>query len=229
MYELTIADDPEAVIADYAANSRRFAGLGESDSRKYIQQIIADKYRSYRSLVPPLKTRELWYAPQSWDPVTMVTSSFSHGDWAHLIGNLVFFYAFAAAVELIVGTIAFFLVIMAMAFGTNIAYSLAMLHVDDPLPTVGLSGIVMGMMAMLAYFMPTAKIRCFYWILIRIGTIAVPAWILALFYIGFDVFTLLTEDELGGVNIIAHISGAVLGLAMAVLLFREQKRRISIY
>ena len=57
----------------------------------------------------------------------------------------------------------------------------------------------MGMIAMLAYFLPTAKVRCFYWIFVRIGTIAVSALILATVYIGLDIYTLLTQEELGGV------------------------------
>ena len=115
-----------------------------------------------------------------------------------------------------------------MAFGTNIAYSLAMIGAQNPLPTVGLSGVVMGMIAMLAYFLPTAKVRCFYWFFIRIGTIAVSALILATVYIGIDVYTLLTQDDLGGVNLIAHVSGAALGLLLGVIFFRARKRAIVI-
>jgi len=228
MYELELADDPEALIAAYAAGSRKFAGFSEEDSRLYIQDFLLEKYQGYKIAVPDLQTKALWYTPDSWNPVTMVTSTFAHGSWDHLIGNLVFFYAFAAAVELIIGSLMFFAVVMAMAFGTNIAYSLAMVGAQNPLPTVGLSGVVMGMIAMLAYFLPTAKVRCFYWIFIRIGTIAVSALILAAVYIGIDVYTLLTQDDLGGVNLIAHVSGAALGLLLGVIFFRTQKRAIVI-
>ncbi len=228
MYELELSQNPDEIIGDYAANSKSFAGLSDADSREYIKGFLADEYRSYRANVPPLTTKELWYAPESWNPVTMVTSSFSHGGWDHLIGNLVFFYAFAAAVELIIGGAAFFGVIMVMVFGTNISYSVAMMAVEDPLPTVGLSGIVMGMIAMLTFFMPTAKIRCFYWILVKVGTVAVSAWLLALVFIGIDVYTLMTQDEMGGINLIAHVSGAALGFALGVLFFRKRRRDLSL-
>ena len=117
---------------------------------------------------------------------------------------------------------------MAMAFGTNIAYSLAMMGAENPLPTVGLSGVVMGMIAMLAYFLPTAKVRCFYWIFVRIGTIAVSALILATVYIGLDIYTLLTQEELGGVNLVAHVSGSILGLLLGLVFFRAKKNAIVI-
>ena len=228
MFELELSETPEDLISDYAANSRRFAGLSDDDSRQYIHDFLSDEYRSYRANVPPLTTKELWYAPQSWNPVTMVTSSFSHGSWDHLIGNLLFFYAFAAAVELIVGAAAFFGIIMVMVFGTKISYSVAMMAVEDPLPTVGLSGVVMGMIAMLAYFLPTAKVRCFYWILVKIGTVAVSAWFLALVFIGVDVYTLMTQDDMGGINLIAHVSGAVLGFALGFAFFRKRRREIAL-
>ena len=228
MQELALSDDPDAIIASVAEDSEKFAAFSEEDSKLFIQDFLAEEFRDYQRTVPPLKTKELWYVPDSWNPVTMVTSTFSHGGWDHLIGNLIFFYAFAAAVEIIIGGLAFVGVIMAMAFGTNVTYSLAMMAADDPLPTVGLSGVVMGMIAMLAYFLPTAKIRCFYWILIKIGTVAVSAWFLALIFIGVDVWTLMTADDLGGVNLIAHISGAVIGFLAGVIFFRKQKREIVI-
>lgn len=228
MFELALADDPDAVIEDYAANAEKFAGFNEEDSRMFVEGFLKDKYEGYLRNVPPYQTKALWYAPASWDPVKMVTSTFSHGSWNHLIGNLIFFFAFAAAVELIVGSLAFLGIILVMAFGTNIAYSLAMSSVENPLPTVGLSGVVMGMMAMLAYFMPTAKIRCFYWFLVKFGTVAVSAWVLAVIYIGLDVWTLFSQEEMGGINLVAHVSGAFIGVMLGATLFRRQKRMIAV-
>lgn len=228
MFELALSDEPEVLITEYAANSVKFAGFSNADSKIYIEDFLLEKFHGYQRSVPAYQTKALWYVPDSWNPITMVTSTFSHGSWDHLIGNLVFFYAFAAAVELVIGSWALFGVIIAMAFGTNVAYSVAMMSAANPLPTVGLSGIVMGMIAMLTYFLPTAKIRCFYWFLVKIGTMLVSAWVLALIYIGVDVYTLLSQDEMGGVNLIAHVSGAALGFLLGFILFREQKRQITI-
>ena len=227
MHGLSLSDEPTAVLEAYATHAEKFAGLTEEGSRNYVHSFLTDMYGRFRREVPPLTTTALWYEPQSWNPLTMLSATFSHGSWDHVIGNLLFFFAFAAAVELIIGPMAFLGTIIAMAFGTNIFYSLAMLKVADPLPTVGLSGIVMGMMTMLAYFMPTAKIRCFYWFFIKVGTVAISAWILALFFVGFDVYKLLSQDQMGAVNLVAHVSGALIGLTFAAVFFRRQRRELA--
>jgi len=228
MFELGTSDNPEEIISEYAENSKAFAGLKDEDSKAYIHDFLKQEYRTYRARVPEFTTKDLWYQPDSWNPWTMVTSTFSHGSWGHLISNLLFFYAFAAAVELIIGSMGFFVVIMVMAFGTNISYSLAMASIENALPTVGLSGIVMGMIAMLAFFMPTAKVRCFYWFIIKFGTVAISAWILALFFIGIDIWTLMSQEEMGGINLIAHVSGAAIGLVIGVIFFRRHRREIDV-
>ena len=227
MHELGLSDDPDAVLESYADAADKFAGLNKEDSRDYIFNFLQELHRNYIRTVPPYTTKTLWYEPHSWNPVTMVTASFSHGSWDHVIGNLFFFFAFAAAVELIIGPLAFAGTILAMAFGTHIFYSLAMMNVAEPLPTVGLSGIVMGMMTMLAFFMPSAKIRCFYWFLIKVGTVPVSAWLLALIFAGFDVYNLITQDEMGAVNLVAHVSGAIIGLVFAAVFFRRQRSELA--
>lgn len=46
-------------------------------------------------------TENLMYYPDSWNPVKMVASSLAHGDWMHLTGNMIFFLAFAPALEIL--------------------------------------------------------------------------------------------------------------------------------
>lgn len=224
---LTEDEDREATVARLIAASEPYAGFSRADSAVYMEQLFHSFYDRYTRSVPPLTTKALWYHPHSWDPWTMVTASFAHGSWDHVIGNLFFFFAFAAAVEVIIGSFLFLAVIAAMIFGTGISYSVAMMGVADALPTVGLSGIVMGMMAMLAYFVPTARIRCFYWFLIKIGTVAIPAWLLTLWYVGFDVFQLFTMDGQSGVNLVYHVSGAAMGLLIGILFFRKRRGELA--
>ena len=77
--------------------------------------------------------------------------------------------------------------------------------------TVGLSGVVTGMIGLFAFLLPHGRIRCYYWFVIFIGSVAVPAWALALWYIGGDIYKLFAYDDHGIVNVMAHVSGGIAG------------------
>jgi len=223
---LSLAEDRDVAMEGFVAQSEPFVGYSDEESRAYTELLITRIYDSYRRAVPPLETKELWYHPHSWDPWSMVTASFAHGSWGHVIGNLFFFFAFAATVEVLVGPLIFIGTIMTMAFGTGVSYSIAMANVAEALPTVGLSGIVMGMMALFTFFLPTGRIKCFYWILIKIGTVSIPAWLLTLWFVGFDAYTLFTQEEQSGINLVYHVSGAAIGFLIGIIFLRHKRRQI---
>ncbi|MEM7206469.1 MAG: rhomboid family intramembrane serine protease [Pseudomonadota bacterium] len=187
-----------------------------SDQRRYIYQRLKASYEDFESIVPVNLTQEYAYHPLELQAKQMFTSILSHGGWGHLIFNLLFFFAFAASVEIIVGSIAFPFLVVLMAISTNLTYTF--LADENTLPTIGLSGIVMGMMAFLAATLPLMRIRCFLWILVFFKIIRIPAWILAIGFIGMDIYNVQT-DFTSNTNYIAHISGAVTGLIFGVSLW----------
>jgi membrane associated rhomboid family serine protease len=66
-------------------------------------------------------------------------------------------------------------------------------------------------MGLFAYLLPHGKIRCYYWFIVIFGSIAVPAWMLAAWYIGGDVYRLLSSDDHGAINVLAHVAGGISG------------------
>jgi hypothetical protein len=90
------------------------------------------------------------------------------------------------------------------------------------LPTLGLSGVVMGMLALFVYFLPHARIRMFYWFIIYVGTVGIPAWFLAAWYIGGDFYSQVSGAG-GYVNFVAHLAGAALGFLIGVAIFRQKR------
>jgi membrane associated rhomboid family serine protease len=93
---------------------------------------------------------------------------------------------------------------------------------QTPVPSLGLSGVVMGMMALFVYFIPQARIKFFYWILIKFGTIAIPAWLVVLWFVGGDMYANLVRTA-SSTNFIAHLGGAALGLLIGLLVFRRKR------
>ena len=89
-------------------------------------------------------TEHLLYYPRSWNPITMVTSSLAHADVFHLLSNMIFFMAFAPALELLIGDrlrYLGFMLLVAIAVGISYSISVAIGSNSD-LPSLGFSGII---------------------------------------------------------------------------------------
>ncbi len=177
-----------------------------------VMGLMQEHYEVFQRDAPESLDAKLMYYPTSWNPLASITSSLAHGDFLHIFFNLVFFFAFAPALELLIGNALKYLgILVVISFATSICYSLAVLISGEALPTLGLSGVVMGMLGLSAYLMPTAKIRVFIWFFFYMRTFFISAWIVALWYIGWDTWTLLSSADTGSVNVVAHVSGGFAG------------------
>ena len=163
-----------------------------------------------------------------FNPLRWVTSTLIHADWGHLIFNLVFFFAFAVIVEILIDnwrTYIGLLVSMALVIG------LADWAVNLFTPgyySLGLSGVVMGVIGISAYLYPKGRIRIFEiftWFYGR--TLSVPVWALALFFIGGDTLTLMRNEDTSGINVFAHVIGGFAGFLLAAYFLRERKEEIQ--
>lgn len=217
------ADDPDAAIRELADHVRPLAGFDPAESRDYVVNMLTEEFRRYRIAVPAVPDRNLAYHSASWNPLLMITSSFSHGSWSHLIFNLVFFIAFATAMEVLIGGLSFIGVIVAVSLFTATFSSLSGIAAGQHFSTLGLSGVVMGMIGLYAYVMPRGRIRCFYWFVVFFGTAAVPAWALALWFVGGDIVTLFTSEDHGVVDVLSHVTGGIAGYLYGVLLLRKAR------
>lgn len=165
------------------------------------------------------------YYPETWNPIKMLTASFAHAGWMHIIGNLIFFIAFAPAVEILIGSkLRFFWIIVFISLVVGISYTVSILVGNSqPLPSLGLSGVVMGMIGLSAYLMPTARIKVFFWFFVFWKTFYVPVWGLAIFYFGWDALTMITTDDYHGINVVAHVFGGIAGYVYGFLWLKERK------
>jgi membrane associated rhomboid family serine protease len=173
-------------------------------------------------------TESLMYYPDSWNPVTMVTSSLAHAGFWHLFGNLLFFMAFAPALEILLGSSLRYLgVMLLVALVSGLSYSLwTVISGAEVIPTLGFSGVVMGMIGLSAFLMPHARVRVFCWLIVW-KTFFVPAWIVAAIYLGLDVWAMLTLNDFGGINLVAHVAGGLTGYLYGVLSLGDRKQEIS--
>lgn len=222
---------PKEKLNELALQSDQIGTFANSDD-DYTYRLVRleELYRQYEYMVPKNLTLELAYDPKDMDIVSMLTATFSHGDILHLLGNLLIFYLFSSSVELLFGSLLYFGFILAATVGTSIAYSYSMLGVEDALPTIGLSGVVMASVAALAVMRPTAKIRCFFWFFVFYKIFRIPALLLAVWYIGWDIFEMNLYGNDSYINYVAHVSGAGIGIIFGTvfLIFRRDYIRASV-
>ncbi|MFQ3632788.1 rhomboid family intramembrane serine protease [Roseiflexus sp.] len=190
-------------------------------------QALAEALVASLALVPARLLSNL-FNPAEY--VTVFTSMFLHGGWAHLFSNMLALYIFGDNVEDLMGSrryLVFYLVCGVAAAGAHIAF-----NPDSPIPTVGASGAISGVLAAYVLFFPAARVITLIPIFFLPWLVEIPA----LVYIGLwflsqlanGLFTTLAGVQaMGGVAWWAHIGGFVAGLALAPFFRRRWHARRS--
>lgn len=208
---------PEADAAAMAASARGLVFYRDPQQNlHYLNDKLLRGLADFELRVPRQLTESLQYDPSQYSLLRMISSVFAHADWEHLLGNLFFFYIFATCVESVLGYLHFALSIVVMAIATSLAYSYSA-GTGAALPTIGLSGVAMGMMALIGTLLPQAQVRCLFWFLLWIRRFSVPLLLIALWYIGWNVYDFQNDDGSSHINYMAHVSGAATGVVLGLL------------
>ena len=227
-YHIHSYKHPEERIDELVEQADKFNSRSEVSSRVIIRGMLEEKYRDFKlSGVKKDLTAQLMYEPHSYNLVNMITAAFAHASWDHLLGNLFFFFAFAASIEMILGMMRYVAIFASLAVGTHLSYSLAMMNVNEALPTLGLSGVVMGMIGVFVYLMPKINIRCFLWFFVIFRIVKIPAWLLAAWYVSWDIYALYFSEDQSAINFIAHVSGATIGFGLGLIFLVEHKEKLE--
>lgn len=156
--------------------------------------------------------------------LTPLTSMFLHGGWAHLLGNSLYLWVFGNNVEDSMGRgrfLAFYLVC-----GLAAAAAHVLVEPGSPVPTVGASGAISGVLGGYLLLYPRVRVRTYF---PPIFLFHVPAWFVLVFWFAGQVLTGLPQlsrmrpDVSSGVAVWAHIGGFLAGVAL-VKLFANPRR-----
>jgi membrane associated rhomboid family serine protease len=162
------------------------------------------------------------------DPInllTPLTSMFLHGGWGHLLGNCVFLWVFGNNVEDSMGRLrflGFYLVCGLAAAAAQVA-----IHPASPVPMVGASGAISGVLGGYLLLYPRARVRVLLILFIFIQVVRLPAFVVLLLWIGYQVVMGLPElmaidpEASAGVAVFAHIGGFLAGLLLVKLFTRS--------
>jgi len=154
----------------------------------------------------------------SSDWLTLLSSMFTHGSWMHLIGNMWFLWIFGDNVEDSMGSVRFAIFYVLCGFAAAGAQIIA--DTSSPIPMVGASGAIGGVMGAYVILYPRVHVHLFAYF----TTIAVPAvfmlgyWFLLQVFGGFSSLGV----EGGGVAFWAHLGGFAAG-AILVGFFKDDE------
>lgn len=162
--------------------------------------------------------------PTNWSQ--WLTYIFSHTNFYHFLGNMVFLIIFGGALETAIGGLG--LIVVFLMSGIFAAGFFLWLCGPSTAPLVGASGAISGIMAMysvlnwnrpirfLYLFIPTTKLKGF--ISLPIGFIFLPAGVGFLLWMLGDLAGFFGSIEIfGGVAHAAHLGGDIAGIVAGLL------------
>ena len=151
--------------------------------------------------------------------ITLLSSTFLHGGLMHLGGNMLFLWIFGDNIEARFGRVKYFVIYLGWGIGAGLIHMLG--DPLSPIPAVGASGAISGILGAYLVIFPRARVLTFlmlgfFWRMLHIKAMYfLPFWLifqnlLPFFIGGFGVAG-------GGVAYLAHIGGFGLGIAVGYI------------
>jgi membrane associated rhomboid family serine protease len=164
--------------------------------------------------------------PDRLHPVALITSMFLHGGWLHILGNMLFLWVFGRNVEDLIGPGRF--LVFYLLCGLAAAVVQVITNIYSPVPTIGASGAIAGVMGAYLVKFPRARVVTLLFFFLFITTVDIPAALLLLFWFGIQLLNGIgslaeTDYTGGGVAFFAHVGGFVAGMLL-IRAFPERRR-----
>jgi len=147
----------------------------------------------------------------------------------HIIGNMIYLWAFGREIEDAMGGVRFLFFYLAGGFVAMLAQILG-----DPgssIPALGASGAIAAVMGAFIITYPRDRIRTVLFIFIFFRVTFIPAAVLIGFWFLIQLFNfgMVAQVKTGGVAYLAHIGGFLFGVVTARLFEDPQRIRASSY
>lgn len=167
-----------------------------------------------------LVTFEYGYRPAAPSVVALFTAMFLHGGLMHLLGNMLFLWIYGDNVEHRLGS--FWFLFWYLATGVAATLSHAWFAADSPLPMVGASGAISGVLGFYFVWFPRNYVRFLVLIPFFAHVVLVPAWVaLGLYLLVDNLLPFVVAPSATGVAYGAHIGGFVAGAIAALVMVRR--------
>jgi membrane associated rhomboid family serine protease len=181
----------------------------------FVLQLFMDQWLvAHFALWPPASAQ--YPGLPGFEVWQLLTYGFLHGGLTHLFFNMFALYMFGGEIERLLGTRRFVTYYLVCVVGAAVAQLVVISNINaPPVPTVGASGGVFGLL--LAFGMAFPRRR----IMLLFPPIPMPAWLFVTLYGLLELYLGVTGSG-QGVAHFAHLGGMVAGF---VLLMRWRGQR----
>jgi membrane associated rhomboid family serine protease len=203
-----------------------FQGAGTNDRFTYAWATVPEEIRTGRDIHEPVEvgtdsqgrpvTITLEETPIT-PYLTLLTSMFMHGGWAHLLGNMLFLWIFGDNLEDRMGPLRYLIFYLLCGVAASLAHvGCTFVFKHNPyIPSLGASGAISGVLGGYILLFPQKRVTV---ILFRVLT-DVPAWVCLGIWFGFQILSGLgafSGPGSGGDGVAygAHIGGFIAGFGL---------------
>lgn len=190
----------------------------------FLWELTLTEAELFRQLIE-IAVVPVTFAPAPFSPESLLDvlrSTFLHGGWGHILGNMLYLYLFGDNIEDRLGRVLFLVLYFVAGFVAAVAQT-----VVDPtstIPMIGASGAIAGILGSYLVLFPTVRVRG----VIPLGFIPffteLPAFIVLGLWFVFQLFNGVASIGAplagGGVAFFAHIGGFVAGVVITLILTR---------
>ena len=155
--------------------------------------------------------------------ITILTAMFMHGSWSHIIGNMVFLWAFGPEVEDLMGRRPY--AVFYLVGGLVAALAQVAAGPDSTVPNLGASGAIAAVMGAFLVTYPRDRIRSLLVIFVFLRVAYIPAVLLIGVWGLIQLLSLgavAEQPSTGGVAYAAHVGGFIFGAVAARLFVHKQ-------
>ena len=183
--------------------------------------IAANVFFFLREMAVPLWARDRFiehYAlvPDHLQLISLVTSMFLHGGWLHLIGNMWFLWVFGSHIEDAMGSAKY--LVFYLISGIASALVQFALNLGSPVPTIGASGAIAGVMGAFLILYPRVRVVTLVIIVFFITTYELPAAFMLLYWFAIQLLSglgsLSSVSQAQGIAWFAHVGGFLAGIVL---------------
>ena len=181
-----------------------------------VQSLTGDLLVRPFALWPPASVQ--FPGAPSFQLWQLLTYGFLHGGLTHLFFNMFALYMFGGEIERLLGTRRFVTYYLVCVVGAALAQLLVLSNMDlRPIPTVGASGGVFGLLLAFGMFFPRRML------VLLFPPIPMPAWLFVTLYGAIELYLGVSGTQ-AGVAHFAHLGG-MLGGYLMLRYWRAKSRR----